>query len=351
MNFDFVVIFLSILASSVVQKQHTDDLENVISTKEQEIKSLRQEIAEFDDEKQALLQTIEDQNILIDNLNARIQGLESEPANLEPFEIPGDAAARQFDISNESVQGQIDSLVEEKKQLLEKLKNLSGVASTESSTFEKIEDISAESGAVVRTPSKHLLQVKLSTQLILTADWVFLFQSSLHQNLSLDLVSGSDLFKTDPSTTLTLEQSLVEEKARSLDYKKRISELENTVALLQNTGHEEKGSRKNKMKKLINDLKNEKCRVQELSASLKAKEELIVVLRGKLSDLEESYAGTGDGDWGTDVIDFGETQQKCLSLESSLLQLTQQCEHLRKENIEVRISSTFDQHWHQYVGI
>ena len=137
------------------------------------------------------MQANQDQNILIENLYSKIQTIEAENRNLieldtlSKVEIDDlnsklDALERQYNmkieelkaehckeielvetfynakgegvnkkeleefrISNElnniHVEEQIELLVREKQQLLEKLKNLSGVSSTDSLTFEKME--------------------------------------------------------------------------------------------------------------------------------------------------------------------------------------------------------------------
>lgn len=93
-------------------------------------------MSNYKDENNRLVQSIEDQNILIDNLNSKIESISSTAENMDAFEIACDDATQHFQMSNNFLQVQIDGLVKEKADLFDRLKCLQ---LSESGTFEKIE--------------------------------------------------------------------------------------------------------------------------------------------------------------------------------------------------------------------
>lgn len=167
------------------------ELQSRIQQQNDDLDSHLRMIHNLESEKIDLMQANQDQNILIENLYAKIQTIETENNNLMElnsiskneldelktrianmevqfeskiedlkaehckeielietyYNVKGEGVNKkeleEFRISNElnniHVEEQIELLVREKQQLMEKLKNLSGVSSTDSLTFEKME--------------------------------------------------------------------------------------------------------------------------------------------------------------------------------------------------------------------
>lgn len=178
-------MFFIFLVSEKKLKDAINELESNIQQQSEVIEKHLQTISSLEKEKFDLLQSGQDQNILIENLYAKIQSLETSclekdsevreygrkllaleveyKIKLETIESDHRKEVEMLDsyynakaaggerkefeeyritseLNNVQVEEQIEMLVHEKQQLLEKLKSLSGVsASTESITFETVD--------------------------------------------------------------------------------------------------------------------------------------------------------------------------------------------------------------------
>lgn len=138
-----------------------------------------------------------------------------------------------------------------------------------------------------------------------------------------------------------LEASVSETEEAYTAYKQQIETSEITV-----DGKNQKSNfnAKNKFKKIEMELTQAKKTISEqadklkdLSEKVEEKEDLIKKYTEKI-ELFEKDDWDRQNHWqniGDDFIDVQELQKKCLSLENNLIEVSEDCERLRKENIEV----------------
>ncbi|KAK6619529.1 hypothetical protein RUM43_012286 [Polyplax serrata] len=366
-------------------KDQINELEITINRQNEEMANQLRRITVLEKEKSDLVQVNQDQNVIIENLyekmlsvdnsngneetsakelnqklkdmeeeyNRRIENLKLEHGKeLEMLESYynskiENAERRELEdyristeISNIHVEEQIELLIREKQQLLEKLKSLSGVSSVESMAFEKVE-------------RSELRDYKESGE---DVDGV------LQQEEDGRLIHLQKIINDQQGMISELQTTIQAEKQKTKTYESRLGEMEETIRDLEGsnalikeqiktvdagkTGKNQKSNlnAKNKVKKIEMELGEAKKLVEEqskkldeLKEKLEGKDELIKKYIEKI-ELFEKDDWDRQNHWQNTQGDFenvDELQTRCLSLEHSLMEINEHFERLRKENIEI----------------
>ncbi|KAL0268769.1 UNVERIFIED_CONTAM: hypothetical protein PYX00_010585 [Menopon gallinae] len=349
-------------------KDAINELESRVQQQSDVIQKHLETISNLEREKLDLFHSSQDQNILIENLYAKIQNLESTSVDKESivrdygqklqaledeykikmetmesehrkeiemlesyYSVKAAGGDRkefeEYRISNElnnvQVEEQIEMLIREKQQLLEKLKSLSVVStSSESIAFETV-DHSEFQGHEAKPAYSAMPNLSLTDSVSsaqeMHAQKITEGQLTVEAQL-LDAVTKQTEKDSEPSAS-----QLTPGSVEKYSFLGQISDSKFRNKLMMTLTESEKTIQE----------QNEK--IKELNMKLEEKEQLIKNYIEKIELFEKDDWGR-ENDWKTTKDDFEhmqELQKKCLSLENSLIELTDDCERLRKENIEL----------------